>query len=313
MNQAPWSSFLDAMRAERKSPFYASKQDLERFAEFTRQLPEPERIPLLLHAYDRYRSLAASDEPFAIEVSCYSILISALLDCGIRPDRDQAAEILRRSFHRCGHGSDVEPPLTLAEQAFQNHPYSNDLFDSVLAYRETLRVSRSSHAANVKRKLSWILWHDRRRIEKSCHTRCIQRAICALEDRSGFHWQWLLRNTAAGLHSAPGKGWLKEGKKRVENIGVEQFHSKIDEWFRFPEEQVQLSAAGSAMLRLLVWYGAVADPRTEFAGAGAIGPCVVEQARASGKGDRGACVDTPNSRRIEIRGGGPDDLRKMGG
>lgn len=262
MHQEAWNAFLDALRAGRKGSFYASKQDFERFAEFVRQQPAPERIPMLLHAYDRYRSLGVCGDPRdadQFEISCYSILISTILASGIRPDQNEANEILRRSYHRCGHGSDVEPPLTLAEQAFRNQPYSNGLFDSILAYREMLRSSRSTQAANVKRKLSWILWHDSRRIERSCHTRRIQQAIHSMDAQSAFQWQWLLRNTAAGLNSAPGKGWLKEGGRRLAQIGEEQFHSRIDDWLTFPQEEVNLSAAGSAMLRLLVWYGALAD------------------------------------------------------
>jgi hypothetical protein len=262
MNQEPWISFQEALRAEHKSPFYASKRDFELFAAFVEQLPAPERIPMLLHAYDRYRSLSVCGDPQEadqFETSCWSILISTILSSGIRPDQTEATEILRKAYHRCGHGSDVEPPVTLAEQAFQNQPYSQALFDSVIAYRETLRSSRSSHAANVKRKLSWILWHDSRRIEKSCETRRIQQAIQSMQPERAFHWQWLLRNTAAGLNSAPGKNWLKEGKERLAKIGEEQFHSTIDSWFTFPKEEIKLSSAGSAMLRLLVWYAALAD------------------------------------------------------
>jgi len=248
MNLESWNAFRDTLP---KGPFYASKQDLERFEEFVKQA---ERIPLLLHAYDRYR--VATDPR---EISCYSILISTILASGIKPDHREAAEILRRSFHRCGHGSDVEPPVTLAEKAFRDRPYSNDLFDSALVYRETLRVSRGSVAQNVKRKLSWMLWHDARRIEKKCHARRIQQAIHAMDPKSAFHWQWLLRNTSAGLNSAPGKTWIKEGTKRLAKIGTEAFLSRLDEWFTFPEGEANLSAAGSAMLRLLVWYGALVD------------------------------------------------------
>ncbi|MGA2598120.1 MAG: hypothetical protein ABSH09_14145 [Bryobacteraceae bacterium] len=80
-----------------------------------------------------------------------------------------------------------------------------------------------------------------------------------MDAEGAFRWEWLLRNTSAGLNAGPGKGWLKEGSKRLALVGAEQFYSKIDEWFTFPQEEVNLSAAGSAMLRLLVWYGALAD------------------------------------------------------
>ena len=263
MDQESWTAFRRALRADQDKQFYASKQDLDRFDQFVNRMPEPERIPTLLYAYERYRAPGplCHDERGTVqfETSCYSILIGTILRSGIRPDRTEATEILRRSYHRCGHGSDIEPPLTLAQRAFRNQPYSNDLFDSVLEYRETLRSLRSSQAANVKCKLNWVLWHDSRRIEKRCHTRRIQQAIHAMDAEGAFRWEWLLRNTSAGLNAGPGKGWLKEGSKRLALVGAEQFYSKIDEWFTFPQEEVNLSAAGSAMLRLLVWYGALAD------------------------------------------------------
>ena len=265
MNQEPWILFQESLRAEHKGAFYAAKRDFERFAAFVEQVPAPERIPMLLYAYDCYRALGVCGDPQGadqFETSCWSILISTILSRGIRPDQMESTEILRKSYHQCGHGSDVEPPLTLAEQAFQNQPYSPALFDSVFAYRETLRSSRSMHAANVKRKLSWILWHDSRRgknEEKSCHTRQMQQAIHSMDSENAFHWQWLLRNTAAGLNSEPGKNWRTEGAKRLAKIGEEQFHSAIDSWFTFPQGDINLSAAGSAILRLLVWYGSLAD------------------------------------------------------
>ena len=77
-----------------------------------------------------------------------------------------------------------------------------------------------------------------------------------MDEQSAFHWQWLLRNTSGGLNSEPGKAWLKEGRKRLALIGEEQFHARLDDWLTFPQEKVSLCAAGSAILRLLVWYGA---------------------------------------------------------
>jgi hypothetical protein len=258
-----WISLLGALRAKHEGPFYASKEDFELFTTFVERLDEQERITMLLHSYDRYRALSVCGDPQKadqFETSCWSILISTILQSRIQPDAIEACQILEKSYHGCGHGSDVEPPLTLAEKAFQNQPYSKTLFYAAHAYQETLRGSRSTCAANVKRKLSWILWHDPRRIEKICQTQRIQRAIHSMDSERAFHWQWLLRHTAAGLNSAPGKYWLAEGRKRLARIGEAKFLSALDSWFQFPDEEATISAAGSAMLRLLVWYGVLADP-----------------------------------------------------
>jgi hypothetical protein len=193
------------------------------------------------------------------ESSSYSILISTILESKLRPTQDEAVAILRKSYHQCGHGSDVEPPLALAQRAFRNHPYSAALFDAVAVYYETLRPTRSTTASNVKRKLKWVLWHDARRVEKSCCTRHLQQAINAMPALQAFAWQWLLRNTAPGLNSSPGKAWLKEGKKRLSPIGEKEFLRRLDQWFTFPAAKTTLSPAGSAMLRLLVWYASLVD------------------------------------------------------
>src|SRR5579871_4731607 len=106
MSLESWEIFLDSFRADHASIFYASKQDFKRFAAFAGQLPADERIPLLLLAYDRYRSLATRgdlDDAAAFETSCYSILISTILQSGFEPNQHEASEILRKSFHRCGH------------------------------------------------------------------------------------------------------------------------------------------------------------------------------------------------------------------
>jgi hypothetical protein len=257
-----WNAFVQELLARHKACPFDLGRDAQRFTDFVDRLPGPERIPLLLHAYDCYRDLntcGLSGQEDAFQNSCYSILISTILGSKIRPDEAEALEILRKSYHRCGHGSDVEPPLALADRAFRNRPYSQALFDAVGVYRETLLRTRSTTASNVKRKLNWVLWHDGRYIEKRCCTRRIQIAIHAMDPQIAFAWQWLLRNTAAGLNSAPGKAWVKEGKKRLSQIGEEEFLRRLDEWFKFHEEEPALSPAGSAILRLLVWYGSLID------------------------------------------------------
>src|SRR5258708_22766458 len=257
-----WNAFVQTLPANRVSGRPDRAGEVERFREFVKQTPDSERIPLLLHAYSGYRERSSScgtDPAQRFESSCYSILISTILESKIPPTQDEAVAILRKSYDQCGHGSDVEPPLALAQRAYRNHAYSDDLFDAVAAYYETLRPTRSTTASNVKRKLKWVLWHDPRRVEKSCCTRHMQHAIHAMPAPQAFAWQWLLRNTAPGLNSSPGKGGLKQGKKRLSQIGEKEFLHRLDQWFTFREAKTTLSPAGSAMLRLLVWYASLVD------------------------------------------------------
>ncbi len=272
MHYEPWVAFMAALLEEKKGPFFASRQDFERFGKFVELVPKCERIPLLLHAYDRYRELSVGNGG-AFDLSCWSILISTTLCSGIEPNGDEAVQILRRSYHRCGHGNDVDPPVSLAEKAFAGKPYTRELFDAAAVYRQTLRVSRSSKAANVKQKLSWILWHDPARIEKRCVTRRIQLAIHSMEPDLAFRWQWFLRNTQTSMHAGASKSWCAEAGKRVQGIGEEEYLRRMDDWLTMQEGEVELSPAGSSVLRLLVWYGYVVSPERSL-------PILVRLARA---------------------------------
>lgn len=231
--------------------------DASRFRDFVAGVPGDERIALLVHAYVRYRELS---ESCSGEGSAYSVLISSILAGGIRPDKAGAIAILRGAYHRCGHGSDVVPPVTLAEQAFAGEPYSEELFDAVRVYRQTLRPLGTAQAWEAKRRLDWILWHDPRNVGKACCTSPIQRAIHAMPEGERFAWQGLLRHYSAGMNSAPGKAWKAEGLRRLSSIGATAFFARFEEWFELREPEQRLTPPGSAMLRLLLWYGGLADP-----------------------------------------------------
>jgi hypothetical protein len=259
MNLDRWRAFTQTLRLNCEGTSSTLATQMGQFTEFVGLIPQQERIPALLHAYDRYRELGSTCDADPFESSRYSILISTILNSKIQPDEPESLAILRKSYHQCGHGSDVDPPLALAERAFRNRPYSLALFDAVEVYKETLRPTRSISASNIKRKLNWILWHDPRRVEKKCCTRKIQNAIHAMDPPDAFAWQWLLRNAAAGLNCSPGKAWLKEGQKRLSQIGHEDFLRRIDDWFTFGQGETSLTPAGSAMMRLLVWYGGLLD------------------------------------------------------
>ena len=261
MDLPRWNDFLVSLQGRQQGGALNLTKEFAPFAAAVKKLPEDERIQLLFHAYDRYRELTAScgaPTRDRFEVSCYSILISTILNSGIHPNASDALTILRKSFHCCGHGGDVASPLELAEEAFHNLPYTEEFFDAVAAYRETLGGLRTVTAQNLKRKLDAILWHDARRVEKKCFTSHIQTAIHGMDSEERFAWQRMFRHSATGLHAAPGKAWVKEGKQRLSRVGDAKFLERLDAWFQFPEKAT-LSPAGSTMLRLLIWYGGLLD------------------------------------------------------
>ncbi|MEO8098420.1 MAG: hypothetical protein ABI811_12025 [Acidobacteriota bacterium] len=263
-----WLPFTAGLRSEYDRGSLDFSKTRDRFQGFAKAVPEPERIPLLIETYEHYREMGVgcllpqSQDYFW--ASCYSLLISALLNLKLKPTETEACAILRKSFHYCGHGGDVETPFQLAESAFEGRAYTPDLFDAVRDYEKVLKATRSTTAQNVKRKLSWIVWHDPRNVEMKCLEKCwmgcVQSDLAAMRPAQRFPWQWLLRNTTATMTGAAGKAWLKEGAKRLSKVGEAEFLAKLDRWLAFPPDgTVFLSPAGSSMLRLLVWYGSLVD------------------------------------------------------
>jgi len=254
-----WQGFLADVSARYGGrSTYFSEAERARFVQFVAGLAAGDRVPLLLHAYDRYRVLSKS-APEALETSCNSVLISVIFSSKIAPTAEESIEILKRSFHCCGHGTDVEPPLELAFRAFDKRPFTTELFDAVATYKEALRASRGVTATKIKAESAWVLWHDVRKPEKGSWTAEIQKRIFELDEAERFQWQWLLRNVSASMNAAPGKAWVKEAGKRLEALGKETFLRRVEEWLVFPETPVKLSPTGSNVLRLLIWYADLAD------------------------------------------------------
>jgi len=263
MDLQPWNRFFAEVsgRYQGRSAWLGESEKAA-FAEFVASVDPADRVPLLLHAYERYRTSVGNDKTVkvrSLETDCQSVLISTILATKLQPTPDQAAAMLRHSFHTCGHGCDVQAPLLLAEKAFAGIPYSMDLFDAVAAYKETLRPAGGVSATNVKAQAGWILWHDVRSISKTCWSRNLQLGIQSLEPKEAFAWQWLLRNTSAAMTGSAGKAWMKEGTKRLAGVGADRFLTRLDEWFVFPASPSKMTPAGSNMLRLLVWYAQLAD------------------------------------------------------
>lgn len=263
-----WKNFLESMRKRyRGGPFSLPQNPA--FAEYLELLPRPDRIPLLLAAYKTYRELGPAPKEFCpehyFESSMHSLLISRILSLDLDASEDEACAVLRNSFHYCGHGGDVVPPIRLAERVFAGKPYTVPLFDAAQAYRKALQGLISVQSQLAKQELDWILWHDARHPEKRCFTRQIQLSFTGMGQSEAFAWQWMLRHTTHALNHARGKAWLAEGERRLSRLGAKQFQIRIEQWLVFTGTgTVFLSPAGSNMLRLLVIYGAFVPTSLPF-------------------------------------------------
>ncbi len=257
-----WPEVLETLHSRHRANTPNFFQD-RTLADFVTDLALADRTPFLLAAYTRYRELGPPSEEFDSEhnfkSSIYSILISLLLSSQVDATEDAACAILRASFHFCGHGGDVLAPIRLAERAFTGKPYTAQLFDAALVYRQTLKGLAAVQAQLAKQELSWILWHDPRHPEKHCWTRVIQLSLAVMPRDEAFAWQWMLRHTTHALNRPCGKIWLVEAERRMELLGANRYRDRLDQWFVFPRgEPIRLSPAGSNVLRLVVSYGALA-------------------------------------------------------
>src|SRR5579871_6182980 len=122
MSLESWNTFLNTLKSKEEAGYFPIQLDRAPFTGFVNQLSGPDRVRLLLFAYEQRSGPGACG--VSLEASAYSILIAALLATKLNPTPAEALQILSCARHSCGHGSDVEPPLALAERAFQGTPYT---------------------------------------------------------------------------------------------------------------------------------------------------------------------------------------------
>jgi hypothetical protein len=106
-----------------------------------------------------------------------------------------------------------------------------------------------------------LLWHDES--DPLDASRCWSDGVrCDLRSMQGARragWKALFRHIKGNAPAKPAKGWLNEGQKRLDQVGLEDFRDRFCAWlaaFRNAGPQ-PLSVAGSHILRGLLWYGAL--------------------------------------------------------
>ena len=167
---------------------------------------------------------------------------------------EQSFAILRSAYHACGHGGDVAPPLEIALQFYENQPYSRELFDAVNCYRKFLGPLRARSASDAKRKIELVMWHDPQRILDKCYSSQIQLALAAMPNSEWVRWHMLLRHYSLVMGPSPGKLWSQEAQRRLNAVPTQEFVTRLDEWFAFPEyDVVSITGTGSNVLGTLIW------------------------------------------------------------
>jgi hypothetical protein len=249
MSQDLWDQYLHALRTSQSAapggPHYF--HDRGEVKTFVDRLPQDERIPLLLTAFERYREKA---DPCLR--NDYGRLVDLLLFARLKPSDAEACVMIGAAC--AGEEWDPAKPLEIAERAFRNRAYPNDLFDCARAYRDELEPRRTPRTKRARDTVALLLWHDVRHPARGCWMAGVQRAIAAMDKDEAFAWQWLLRNARRG------KTWSEEARSRLEILGAGRFLDRLDTWFRFPPgARIRLSFAGTHYLQLLALYCGLTD------------------------------------------------------
>jgi hypothetical protein len=256
-----WKDLEDSLRQRSPNPYFSGKE-IGKFHDYVASVPAEKRVPLLLEAYQVYRverpgtprrgcdALNGDERQF--EKSVASVLISALLKSRLKPTKQETCDILKNSFHYCGHGSDVLLPVDFIEIAFQGKPFTAKLFKAARAYRDALNELHGSQAVTARGRLGCVIWHDVSKPHAQCYTGAIQKAIAAMDGQEAFAWQWLLRKTVPGFR--PGKTWPIEAGRRLDALGRDKFLQRLADWIIVPKKKTALTDAGANVLRLLVYH-----------------------------------------------------------
>ncbi len=241
---------LDAFLSDCPDPMAAWKEKEDRYARFWASVPGPERVPMLLEILRRYRACRVESAGTCLDRSfALNELTTHVYRLGISPSAEEACAILRTAYHTCGHGTDVKPPLELALAHFRGTPYTNELFASLRAYRESLRHSRGVVAQDVKGKIGVILWQDLRPSHEwsRCVTSAIRESMCGMPKAERSRWLALSQSFRHTVAVEPPKKW---DPPRIEDF-AERMKACLGS--ALTGAGLGLTAAGSHILKNLVW------------------------------------------------------------
>ena len=263
-----WEGFVTDLHAAYLARSAADRvcffRDTAPFREFAASVPPAERVSLLVLAYERLREIDASgdfDGDRHFWASAYHVLVACLMAARLKPTPAEACVILGVAFPRSGYGYTPLQPIAIAERAFRFRPYAADLFDSALAYRETLQPLETVDGRKARQALDLLLWHDVRRPARTCYTNRIQRALAAMSPPEAAAWQMLLRHGSPRMwKSGIAKDWPEEARARLAALGEACFLHRLERWFHFaPRERLRLGKPGSHYFRLLVLYAGLVE------------------------------------------------------
>lgn len=171
-------------------------------------------------------------------------------------ERDVCA-LLATSRHACGHGSDVSPPLDIAQSWMQRNGYSEPIMKATREFIGSLSGVGSAQANFAKRRSAIMLLADPSEAEGneggwSKHFRAVLRAMTANERAE---WQRLIFNMKANdIYTRPAV-WKKHAQRLLSGLGHAVTLEQVQRWLSITDDPAftTVRTGGSHVLKHLVW------------------------------------------------------------
>jgi len=172
-------------------------------------------------------------------------------------EESDVCALLATSRHGCGHGSDVSPPLDIAQSWMQRNGYSEPIMRATREFIGSLRGVGSAQANFAKRRSAIMLLAEPSEAEGSeggwsKHFRAVLRAMTATERAE---WQRIIFNMKANDVYTPPAVWKKHARRLLSGLGHNVTLEHIQRWILIPADPAfaTVRTGGSHVLKHLVW------------------------------------------------------------
>ncbi len=243
-----------------------ARRDLDMFEllDAAAELSSAERVGLLRAAVQRMPQLRSEKTGEAWEegAKLYE-LATGLYSSRLELEEADIIGLLQASRHRCGHGSDVAPPVERALKHARRHGLSGELAEAVRDYLGALKGTYSTTAQSVKRKAAFLLVvaEPRTPKERRAWAADIHRALGRLEPSQASTWRRSLLHMGVNDRADMPARWRKHCDALVAELGVGQVLDFLEAcWPTESTETIRIETIGSHVLKNFLWLlGVVAE------------------------------------------------------
>ncbi len=125
------------------------------------------------------------------------------------------------------------------------------------------RVFGGGTAMALRKRIGWLLWFDTTAPvnEKACWSAIIRKDLRTMPAGMRGPWIALLSNVCVGIAQTPTKKWLKPAKKLLEQVGAQEFRTRLRAWFEpfHSGRELKITVAGRDILGSFLWYSQLAE------------------------------------------------------